>query len=39
VRYGKSEADAAAWALGPDEANALLIEQTAPRADHLIRLR
>jgi pantothenate kinase len=39
VRYGKSPEDAAAWALGPDEANALLIEQTASRADHVIRLR
>jgi pantothenate kinase len=38
VRFGKSREDAAAWALGPDEANALLIEQTATRADHTIRL-
>jgi pantothenate kinase len=38
VRYGKSHEDAAAWALGPDEANALLIEQTARHADHTIRL-
>jgi pantothenate kinase len=38
VRFGKNREDAAAWALGPDEANALLIEQTAPRADHTISL-
>ena len=39
VRYGKSEADARAWALGPDEANARLIAGTAARADHVIALR
>ena len=32
VRFGKSPEDAKAWALGPDEANARLIEATAPRA-------
>ncbi len=37
-RYGKSSVDAAAWALGPDEANAQLIEHTAARADHEVRL-
>jgi pantothenate kinase len=37
-RFGKSPAAARAWALGPDEANARLIEATASRADHLIRL-
>jgi pantothenate kinase len=36
IRFGKSPADAAAWALGPDEANARLIKATAPRADHTI---
>ena len=38
IRYGKSEADARAWALGPDQANATLIEATAARADHRITL-
>lgn len=38
VRFGKSEADARAWALGPDEANARLIAETAARADHMITL-
>jgi pantothenate kinase len=38
IRYGKSEADALAWALGPDQANATLIEATAARADHTISL-
>jgi pantothenate kinase len=37
-RFGKSAADARAWALGPDEANAGLIETTAHRADCLLRL-
>ncbi|MCY7325911.1 MAG: nucleoside/nucleotide kinase family protein, partial [Microbacteriaceae bacterium] len=37
-RYGKSAADAGAWALGPDEANARLIDRTAARADHEVRL-
>ncbi|MEP6482528.1 MAG: nucleoside/nucleotide kinase family protein [Rhodoglobus sp.] len=37
-RFGKSPTDARAWALGPDESNALLIEATAARADHRIRL-
>jgi len=38
VRFGKTPADARAWALGPDESNALLIEATAVRADHRVRL-
>jgi pantothenate kinase len=37
-RYGKSPAKARAWALGPDEDNALLIEATALRADYRIAL-
>jgi pantothenate kinase len=37
-RFGKSPADALAWALGPDESNARLIEGTAARADHVIDL-
>lgn len=39
IAFGKSEADAVAWSLGPDEANARLIEATAVRADHTIALR
>jgi pantothenate kinase len=37
-RFGKSHADARAWALGPDEVNARIIAATAARADHTIRL-
>jgi len=37
VRFGKTPDAAAAWALGPDETNARLIEATAQRADHVIR--
>lgn len=37
-RFGKKPADAAAWALGPDEVNAALVASTAPRADHVIDL-
>lgn len=37
-RFGKSPAEARAWALGPDEANARVIEATAVRADHLVAL-
>ncbi|TFC92744.1 MULTISPECIES: nucleoside/nucleotide kinase family protein [Cryobacterium] len=37
-RYGKTAAQARAWALGPDEANARLIERTRGRADHELRL-
>lgn len=39
IRFGKSPADARAWALGPDEANARIIAATARRADHRIALR
>jgi pantothenate kinase len=38
VRYGKSPADAFAWALGTDEANAQLIQATAPRATYRLLL-
>lgn len=38
VRFGKSPGAAAAWATGPDEANARLIDGTAAWADHEIRL-
>jgi len=38
VLFGKSRADATAWALGPDESNALIIAETAPRATHTIAL-
>lgn len=37
-RFGKTAEQARAWSLGPDEANALVIAATAPRADHAIRL-
>jgi len=37
-RFGKSPADALAWALGPDEANARVIQATAGRADYRISL-
>ena len=37
-RFGKSPADARAWALGPDETNAKLIAATAVRADYRIAL-
>jgi len=37
--YGKSPADARAWALGTDQRNADLIESTASAADLVIRLR
>ncbi len=39
VRFGKTQDEARAWALGPDESNAALIRATAPRADHTIALR
>jgi pantothenate kinase len=37
-QFGKTAAAARAWALGPDEANARLIEGTAVRADYRISL-
>jgi pantothenate kinase len=37
-QFGKSPADALAWALGPDENNTRIIAATATRADHTIRL-
>ncbi|TDC82600.1 nucleoside/nucleotide kinase family protein [Micromonospora sp. KC606] len=36
--YGRSPADAAAWAHGSDEANAALVTSTADRADLVVRL-
>ena len=38
VRFGKSPADAAAWATGPDERNAATVEASAHKATHLIAL-
>jgi len=38
VRFGKTQDEARAWALGPDEANAELIRATATHADHRIRV-
>ena len=38
VQFGKSPDAAEAWAFGPDEDNARLIEATSSRADHVIRL-
>ena len=37
-RFGKTPTAARVWALGPDEANAVIVEATAPHADHRIRL-
>jgi pantothenate kinase len=37
-RFGKTAADAHAWATGPDEANARVIEPTASLATHRVRL-
>jgi pantothenate kinase len=36
--YGKSEAEARAWALGPDQRNAELITPTRERADFVVRV-
>lgn len=38
VRFGKSLDAATAWALGPDEANARLIDATADRAQYRVEL-
>lgn len=38
MRFGKSPEQARAWALGPDAANAAVIDATADHADHVIRL-
>ncbi|MBX3100490.1 MAG: nucleoside/nucleotide kinase family protein [Salinibacterium sp.] len=38
VQFGKTPDAARAWALGPDERNALLVADTAAQADHVIRL-
>lgn len=38
VRFGKSPDAARAWALGPDETNARLIEGTSHRATHVVEL-
>jgi len=37
VEFGMARAAAEAWATGPDEANAVLIEATRQRADRIIR--
>lgn len=37
-RFGKSPADARAWALGPDERNAVLVEASSHAATHTIAL-
>lgn len=37
VRFGKTPTDALAWANGPDERNAELIDATRPAADLLVR--
>ncbi|SIQ08058.1 nucleoside/nucleotide kinase family protein [Micromonospora avicenniae] len=38
VAYGRSEAEARAWAMGSDERNAALVTGTADRADLVVRL-
>ena len=38
IRFGKSPDSARAWALGPDETNAMLIAATESRADYAIAL-
>ena len=38
IAYGKSPEDARAWVLGSDEANARLIDASAARAEHTLRL-
>lgn len=39
IAFGKTLDAARAWALGPDEANAVLISPTLERADHLLAAR
>ncbi len=39
VAFGKSDEQARAWALGPDERNAVTIAPTLERADYLLRAR
>ncbi|WP_319015484.1 nucleoside/nucleotide kinase family protein [Microcella sp.] len=39
VAFGKSDEHARAWALGPDEANAVLIAPTLDRADYILSAR
>lgn len=38
IRFGKSSDAAAAWATGPDEANARLIRSSSARADYVVEL-
>ncbi len=38
IRFGKSPEDARAWATGPDQRNAELIQATAARADYIVSL-
>jgi pantothenate kinase len=38
VAFGRAPEAARAWALGPDERNAQLIERTSDRADHLVHV-
>jgi pantothenate kinase len=38
IRFGKAPEAARAWALGPDEANAVLVAATSTKADHTIAL-
>lgn len=39
IAFGKSDEQARAWALGPDERNAITIAPTLERADHLLSAR
>ena len=38
IEFGKTPEAARDWALGPDQANATLIEATATKADHVVQL-
>jgi pantothenate kinase len=38
IAFGKTADAAAAWALGPDEQNAVLVSATAPLADRIVAL-